>query len=262
MLSIALAFSLSACGIKAPPEPPPPPQVSIKRIGDFIYIKPVGNEKLKIKGFVYQDGIFIKKDKSSTCFNVKGENSSYIYCVPPAIEKKPIILKAYRNFNIYLDLEGFKHYKLYRHPVNKPFDPFERGILVGKRAVLAPDFSAFCYSITGISKNVESVPNEVCFKKQTPPAPATPKNINFLVYKDKIYVYWEPNEDSGYTVGYLVYKNGKLITKKPISSNVFIAKVPKGFTVFDVKAVSRYGNESKPAELQITLKALKQALGL
>ncbi len=261
MLSIAMAFSLSACGIKAPPKPPAPPQVLVKRIGEYIYIKPVGNEKLKVKGFTYENGIFLKKDKSSACFEIKGKESSSLYCVPPAIEKRPLIVKAYRKFRIHIILKGFKRYRLYKHPIDKPFNPFQESITTGNNAILPPDFSSFCYAITGIEDGIESSPTEVCFKKQTPPIPQTPKNLNFMIYNGKIYIYWEPNEDNGYTIGYLVYKNDKLLTKKPIHSNVFVDKLPKGFTVFKVEAVGEYGTKSKPAELQITLKALKQALG-
>jgi hypothetical protein len=262
MLGIVVAFSLSACGIKAPPKPPAPPQVLVKRIGNYIYIKPVGNEKLKVKGFSYENGIFFKKDKSSACFEIKVAESSSLYCVPPAIEKRPIVLKAYRKFRIHLELSGFKRFRLYKHIPGKPFNPFQESVVVGKKAVLPPDFSAFCYAITGLENGIESLPEEVCFRQQKPPTPKTPQNVNFMVYKDKIYIYWEPNEDSGYTIGYLVYKNGKLLTKKPIHSNVFVDKLPKGFTVYDIQAVGEYNTKSKPAELQITLKALKQALGL
>ena len=262
MLGIALALSLSACGIKAPPKPPEPPKVLVKRIGDYVYIKPLDNEVFKVKGFEKSGNIFYKRDKSSFCFDVEGKDASSLYCVPPAIEKRPVVLKAYRKFRIHLSLRGFKRFRLYKHPAGRPFDPFEGSMVVGKNAVLPPDFSSFCYAITGIENGIESFPVEVCFKKQTPPVPQTPKNVNFTVYHDKIYIYWEPNEDEGYTIGYLVYKNGKLLTKKPIRSNVFEDTLPKGFTVYKIEAVGEYGTKSKPAEIQITLKALKQALGL
>ncbi len=261
MLSIAMAFSLSACGIKAPPKPPEPPKVLVKRIGDYVYIKPYQNEVLKVKGFYKEGNIFFKKDKSSFCFEIEGKDASSLYCVPPAIEKRPIVVKAYRKFKIYLSLKGFKRFRLYKHPIDKPFNPFEESITVGGKAILPPDFSSFCYTITGLQNGVESYPRDICFKKQTPPIPKTPQNANFTVYNNKIYLYWEPNEDSGYTIGYLVYKNGELLTKRPIRSNVFVDRLPKGFTVYKIEAISEYGTKSKPAEIQITLKALKQALG-
>lgn len=258
-----MAFSLSACGIKGPPVPPPPPNISIKRIGDFIYIKPNLNQKLKAKGFRYKNGLYVRQDKSSLCFDVKDyyTNTSSVYCVPPAIEKTPIILEAYRKFNIYIHLKGFKNYMIYKHKPNKGFNPFD-GKMVKSVVVLPPDFSAVCYDITGVFNSVESPPKEVCFKKENPPAPKTPQNLNFSVYKDKLYLYWEPNQDNGYTKGYLIYKNGKLLTKHPITQNVFVDKIPKSFTIYEVRAVSIFGNKSKPAELPITLKALKQMLRL
>lgn len=259
-----MAFGLSACGIKGPPVPPPPPDIALKRIGEYIYIKPNKNQKIKISGFKYVDGIFVKKDKASSCFEVKDSstNTSAEYCVPPAIEKKPIIVKAYRRFRIHIFLTGYNTYRLYKHKLNEGFNPFGKAITIHNEAILPPDFSAFCYSITGIYYSSESSPSTVCFKRQTPPIPQTPQNANFSIYKNKIYIYWEPNQDDNYTIGYLVYKNDKLLTKHPIRSNVFVDNLPKGFTVYKIEAVGMYNTKSKPAKVYITLKALKQMLGL
>jgi len=88
----------------------------VKRIGNYIYIKPVGNEKLKVKGFSYENGYFFtKKTNLQLAFEIKGTESSSLYCVPPAIEKRPIVLKAYRKFRIHLELSGFKRFRLYKH---------------------------------------------------------------------------------------------------------------------------------------------------
>ncbi len=258
-----MAFSLSACGIKGPPVPPPPPDISLKRIGDYIYIKPNVHQKLEIKGFIYQNGLYVRKDKSSLCFNVKDRftRTSGFYCIPPAIEKTPTVVKYYRKFHIHLYLKGFETYRIYKHKIDHGFDPFD-GELIKSIATLPPDFSSFCYSITGVFDSVESAPKEVCFQKQIPPLPKTPQNLNFSIYKNKLYLYWEPNQDNGYTKGYVVYKNGILITKHPIKANVFVDRLPKGFTVYKVQAVSVFNSKSQPAEISITLKALKQMLGL
>lgn len=185
-----------------------------EKISNYVCIKPEKNYPVlttKLNLFLKEDGILLNWKKMYEQVNIyRNENSNLI---------PPIPYKIVKNSSEFLD----------------------KNLELNKK---------YCYYIT-ISKNgVESSSSKIVCKKYVdkfPPLPPTDGNI--LKENGKIVIVWEesPSKD---VIGYLIYKNGKIVSEIPIKSYYFIDRSYKSGDYYEIVAVDKAGNRSKPLKIK------------
>jgi hypothetical protein len=127
-----------------------------------------------------------------------------------------------------------------------------------KKAVKEKDFidtnveldKRYCYYYTALIDDVESEKSDtVCqtFKDIFPPLP--PENGKLIVDKNEAIIIFEPSKSKD-VVGYIFYKNSKIINNTPIKTYYFIDNDYKPGDVYYVEAVDKAGNKSQKLEIR------------
>ncbi len=275
--------SLNIAGIKS---------INIKQMGDYLVIywnyKKVyqdgsrldekvnfylisKDEESKInpykKGDLYWIIEPIKDFEAKACYKIKirtaksfKEKTSNYACFEP-VKNYPLLtsrLKVELKENgIYLNWEKeYPQVNIYRdkNPILIPPIPYK--VIKNSSDYFDLDVKLreqYCYFITVSENNIESNASKIICKKfidEFPPEP--PKNANILIENKKILIVWDesPSKD---VIGYIIYKNGKPITEIPIKSYYFIDNQFKNGDIYEIIAIDKAGNRSKPLTVKLSL---------
>ncbi len=242
-----LFLSLISCGVKTEPKPLPEPEFQVKRIGEFIYV--IGNN-LEISGFKKGDGFWFTRKKDAFCFyvkKVKGKGKKA--CVVEAIEYFPNIRtkELKESIKIFSEEEGtFRVYRVNRTiPLPFPVKEFTHETTVKKT------YSKYRVAVTKVLReNVESYPIYIEIPPKPKPVPEPPYDVGYFRLNKKIVIYWFHNDFENLE-GFNVYKNGEKVNKVPIKKNTFVDNYPEESTVYEIKAVNKFGLESKGILIKI-----------
>jgi len=213
-----LIFAIfSGCGIKKDPVPLPKPAFEVRRIGEKVYLIP-GKEVFKAEGFLRRGKYFLRIDSKAFCFRVHhrlGRSASA--CVEEALRERPLLSQELTEDSVILNLQGFERYRIYRvtGEGNLILEDFKE--VRGNRAVMKREFKDYQVAVTGVRGSLESEP---------------------LLVK-------VPYEE----VSFEVYRNGKLLTAKPIMATVFIEKKPDEPAVYEIVAINKFGQRSVSARV-------------
>jgi hypothetical protein len=108
----------------------------------------------------------------------------------------------------------------------------------------------YCYYYTALIDDVESEKSDtVCqtFKDIFPPLP--PENGKLIVDKNEATMIFEPSKSKD-VVGYIFYKNSKIINNTPIKTYYFIDNDYKPGDVYYVEVIDKAGNKSQKLEIK------------
>ncbi len=235
---------ICACGIKKEPKPPPLPEFEVKRIGSLVFLIPSVPD-VEAEGFVKGDGFLVRKEPSRFCFRVgvKGGRET-LRCVEGAKDKRPSAEVKLEEDHVILFLREEGIYRLYPYEgrlIPKPIMEVRGRVLNVRR-----EYEKKVYALTQVIDNVESQPLLVEVPPIESEAPPPPKRLSFLVRGNRLYLYWSASDEA---TGFLVFRNGRLLTERPVVGNVFIDDVPAEVTVYEVVAVNRWGRKSKPVRV-------------
>ncbi len=109
----------------------------------------------------------------------------------------------------------------------------------------------YCYYITLKEDTVESNPsNKVCvfYEDRFPPKPI--RNPEIINFGGSLFIIWDDSPSSD-VVGYILKKNGILLTPEPVYTYFFTLKDWKKGDIIEIYAVDKAGNKSSPAYLKI-----------
>jgi len=231
----------TSCGVKRDPQPLPLPEFDLLRIGSRIYVVPRKGEILP-EGFERRDSFFIRQEAGRVCFTVRRlEGGKVLSCVQEAVREKPKLEVRVESERVLVLSKGrFRVYPYRGELVPRPLKEFTDSL------VLERGFEEKVYAVTQITGSVESPPVLIRVPPKEPPTPPPPKDLSFAVRGGKIYIYWR---SEGEVEGFLVYRNGRLLTQKPVKSHVFAENLPAGEAVYEVVSVNRFGRKSKPATI-------------
>ncbi|MDQ7038468.1 MAG: hypothetical protein Q9N26_04640 [Aquificota bacterium] len=231
---------LESCGVKKPPKPPPYPEFQVKRIGDLVYVIPKGREVV-VKGFVKGEGFWYRKEEGRFCFKVSHRRGrSVLSCVEGKVTGKPEVEVRVLEDRVVIRARGFEGYRVY--PVMDELIPIEVARFRNE-TTLRREHTLRRYGITGVVRGAETEPVIVEVPPLEPPVPDPPEDLSYTVRGNRIVIFWRWEEG----VSYLVYRGDKLLTEKPIKTNVFVDDLPPRVTVYRVVAVNRFGKRSRPA---------------
>ncbi len=248
-----LFLSLLSCGIKSKPKPLPEPKFQIKRIGEFVYV--IGNN-LEVPGFKKVDGFWFTQKEEAFCFDVKRiKGKSKRVCVPKAVKQYPqISVKELKGaVKLISKEEGiFRIYKIKNtFPVPFPIKEFNKETFIPKT------YSKYRIAVTKtLKENVESAPIFIDIPPKPKPIPDPPYDVGYFILDGKVVIYWfhKKFED---LQGFNIYKNGKKINKKPLKVNTFVDTYPQQTTIYEIRAVNKFGLESKGVSIKIKPHATK-----
>ncbi len=225
-------------------------------------------EKSKISPYSKEDLYWIiepiKNFENKICYKVelktektlKEKTSNYI-CIKP-VKNYPLLTTRFdiklKEDGIYLSWEKkYPKVNIYRDENSTIIPPIPYKIVQNKSDFLDKEVELkkeYCYFITISQDNVESNASKILCQKfidNFPPLP--PKEGNILKEKGKIVIVWEesPSKD---VIGYLIYKNGKPITEIPIKTYYFIDNQYKNGDTYEIVAIDKAGNRSKPLKIK------------
>ena len=239
-----ITLELFSCGIKRDPKPPPLPDFDLYRIGSYIYLVPRSGE-ITPEGFRRKDFYFVREESGRVCFTVRQRGGKEVLrCVGEAVKLKPgVEVRIEPERVLILGRQGgrFRLYPYRGELIPKPVAEF------GERTELKRDFRERVYALTEVIGSVESEPLLIRVPPLEPPAPPKPEHLRITVRDGKLYLYWWVE---GEVEGFLVFRNGQLLTGEPIRSNVFIDDLPEGEVVYRVISVNRFGKRSQPAVIR------------
>lgn len=241
LLNLCLIYT---CGIKKDPKPLPLPEFDLRRIGTYVYLIP--KEKgVRAEGFYRQGNFMYRVEEKNFCFRVWKENGrERNVCVEEAYTYRPKAELLLEEDRLILRFRRSGRYRIYPYTdrlVPKPIKEFE-----GSEVFLPREYSTRRYAITEVKGPVESEPLVVEVPPKIPPKSQKPKEVSYVKRGGKIYIYWSMQEN---VEGYLVYRNGKLLTPKPIIQNIFVDEEPKKLTRYEIISVNKFGVKSEPAIL-------------
>lgn len=206
-----------------------------------MYVVPKNND-ISVEGFFRKKGFFLKKEEKAFCFKVKHLKGKKLnVCVPNAYSGKPNVKVEITPEKVILHLEKGKTYRLYPYKegiVPYPLGEFQKTVIIGR------DFKEKIYALTEVFEDFESQPFVIRIPPKEAPVPPKPQDLSYVVRGGKIYLYWRAKEEAE---GFLVYRNGKLLTEKPIRGNVFVEDLPTEEALYEVISVNRFGKKSSPA---------------
>jgi hypothetical protein len=145
------------------------------------------------------------------------------------------------TFNIYKVKDESDFYLIPYKKVIKEKEFIDTNVELDKR---------YCYYYTALIDDVESEKSDtVCqtFKDIFPPLP--PENGKLIVDKNEATIIFEPSKSKD-VVGYIFYKNSKIINNTPIKTYYFIDNDYKPGDVYYVEAVDKAGNKSQKLEIK------------
>lgn len=243
---ILLNFILiSSCGIKREPEPLPEPEFRVLRIGTLVYLIP-SNKDVVPESFTGRGWYYVKDKPERFCFRVKHlRGKEALVCVPEAYTGKPsaevILLKD--SLKLLFKREGV--YRVY--PYREGLIPKVLKELRGREVLLERKHTPYMVAITELVGDRESEPLILEVPPRKPPEPPPPEGLRYVVREDRLILYWWSGSED--VSGFLVYRNGKLLTEKPIIQNVYEDRLPKGKTIYEVRSVNKFGVKSEPARI-------------
>jgi len=289
-LLLILLLTTFSCGVKGNPKPPPsitPKSVenlTIKQYnGKFlIYFNynPLYTDdrpmKENFKFIIYKNSkkfdtslfkgdtaywFFDSVESKETCYQVqvktkhkKSPLSKPVCMVGKAInieKPKPLLISIVEDglkltipengtFNIYKVKDESDFYPI-PYKVVKEKEFIDTNVELDKR---------YCYYYTALIDDVESEKSDtVCqtFKDIFPPLP--PENGKLIIDKNEATLIFEPSKSKD-VVGYIFYKNSKIINNTPIKTYYFIDNDYKPGDVYYVEAVDKAGNKSQKLEIK------------
>jgi len=233
-----------ACGIKKDPKPLPLPEFDLRRIGTYVYLIP--KEKgIHAEGFYKEKDYMYRVEEENFCFRVwKEKGRERNVCVEKAYIYRPEAELIFEEDRLIVRLSRSGKYRAYPYTdrlIPKLIKEFE-----GSEVSLPREYSAKRYAITEVKGSVESKPLVVEVPPKIPPKPPKPEEVSYVKRGGKIYIFWSMQEN---VKGYLVYRNGKLLTPEPIIQNVFVDKEPKKLMRYEIVSVNKFGVKSEPAVL-------------
>ncbi|WP_461829118.1 rhamnogalacturonan endolyase family protein [Aquifex sp.] len=238
---LLLLLSLTSCGIKSEPKPLPEPEFRVKRVGEFVYV--IGSD-LEVPGFQKVNGFWVVHKKESFCFHVKRvKGKEKKVCVSEAVKIFPNIkVQEHKDVVRIIPQEG-ETFRLYRVkgdiPIPPPLKEFTYEISVNKT------YSKYRVAVTKVLKeNLESYPTYVEIPPKPKPVPEPPYDAGYFRLDKKIVIYWFHNDFENLK-GFNVYKNGEKVNDEPLKKNTFVDNYPEESTVYEIRAVNRFGVESK-----------------
>ncbi|WP_157560584.1 hypothetical protein [Hydrogenivirga sp. 128-5-R1-1] len=242
-LLLNLLFFLS-CGIKGDVKPLPEPEYKLSRIGNKVYLIPK-NEKIVPEGFLKRKGFYVREEPGRFCFSVKHlEGKEELACVGGSPHKRPRLKLEVREEYVRVLFEEGGTYRVYPYEEELLPEPVKE--VKGDSLSLERRLNPYRVAITMVVGGVESEPVVVEVPPRKPPKPPKPEHLRLVVKGDKLYLYWWTEEEK---VGFLVFRNGKLLTRRPLRNNVFVDRVPEGEAVYEVRSVNEFGVESEPARI-------------
>ncbi|MEN3027672.1 MAG: hypothetical protein ABDH29_00235 [Aquificaceae bacterium] len=238
----SLFLFLSGCGIKASPEVLKPPEVEIRRIGDWVYVRSLSGE-IRLKDFEKVGSYWRKERREAFCFHVERVGGkSGRFCLGPAMEKKASLQILEENGSVKVTASGFEAYRLY--PVKEGLIQLEEGKSFGGVLSLERDYRERCYLLTGLEGSAESPPVGFCVKPKEPPPVEEVEKLEIREGKEKLYLVWSYPKDYR---EFVLYSEEKEIGRTVGFS--FEVPKPEGRRTFRVKVISPLGFESKGLEI-------------
>jgi hypothetical protein len=274
------------CGVKGSPKPPNEKESinflieDVKQQGNLVVFYWKTNKKLNIQNtkvilndkilntsiyhldnFYWIDYKFTDFNKEY-CFFVKTTIANDVYnsqirCIKPQKytiihDKVKLILKndgillkwneKYQNVNIYRGNSYIEILPIPYKQIKNENNYFDKDVSLNK---------VYCYYITTTINNIET--NRIyseCIKFEDIYPPHPPSNLTYLIKDNNLTIIWEPPSDND-VIGYLIYKNGKLLTNFLIKGYYFIDNHFKKGDVYAIYSVDKASNKSKPAYLKV-----------
>lgn len=124
-----------------------------------------------------------------------------------------------------------------------PYETSKSGMSIDKNVELNKKY-CYYYTLT-VDKSVETEKSStVCetFNDIFPPLP--PERGKIIIYDNEATIIWEESKSND-VIGYLIYKNDKLLNPVPIKTYYFIDKNYKPSDVYKIIAVDKASNKSK-----------------
>lgn len=246
ILSVILKTSLIfSCGVKGPPKPIPPPEYELRRIGTKVFLIPK-TQGLRAEGFVSEGDLLVREDPSRFCFTVYSPGTRRVMaCVEEAKGVEPNFRLELREDRVEVLLDEEGRYRVYPY-IGGRLHPKVLKEVEGRKIELERGREEKVFAITKVLGKVESEPVLVRVPTLEPPRPKPPREVRYLVKGGRIYLYWWSEEDEA---GFLVYRNGKLLTPRPIKRNYFVDDLPVEGAVYEIVSVNEAGGRSEPARI-------------
>ena len=244
---LLLFLYLISCGIKSKPKPLPEPQFQVKRIGKFVYV--IG-ENLEVPGFQKGNGFWFLQKGEAFCFEVKRiKGKSKKVCVAEAVKYRPKLKVQNLKESVKLISEEQGTFRVYRvindMPIPIPIKEFQEEIFLEK------DYSKYRVAVTKVLKGyVESEPFFVDVPPKPKPVPEPPYDVGYFKLDKKIVIYWFHNDFEDLE-GFNIYKNGNKINTKPIKKSTFVDDYPDESTLYEIRAVNKFGIESRGVAISV-----------
>ncbi|MDW8032177.1 MAG: hypothetical protein RMH93_01350 [Aquificaceae bacterium] len=237
-----LLLLLTGCGIKANPEVLKPPEVEIRRIGDWVYVRSLSGE-IRLKDFERAGSYWRRERREAFCFYVERVGGkSERFCVGPAVERKPALHILEESNSVRVTASGFEAYRVY--PLKEGLMQLEEGKSFGGVFNLERDYRERCYLLTALEGRVESPPVSFCVKPKEPPPIEEVEKLEIREGKEKLYLVWSYQKDYK---EFVLYMEGRELGRTVGFS--FEVPKPKGRATFSVKVISPLGFESKGLEV-------------
>ncbi len=220
--------------------------IPIKSIKNLYWIERKINDFSK--EYCYR--IFITTERGNTAV-------SKYYCILP----NKNFPKEKPEFSIKLDNNGFllifnKNYEqivIYRGKSKKNIPPIGKTVVSG-RYYLDTDVkigNGYCYYATLKENKIEGDPsNTVCSINRDIFPPEPPKRFEYFIYRGKLFLIWTESSSKDVT-GYLIERDGKVLTKDIINTYYYIINSWKKGDIFKIYSVDRGGNRSPPVYLRV-----------
>ncbi len=235
-----------SCGIKKEPSPPPVPKFKIHRIGSHVYVIPLSKE-IVLEGFRSVDGYYIKETPSRFCFIVKHiRGRELLQCVEEARSQKISSRILIKEDEVILKFDEEGTYRVY--PYKKMLVPKILKEVRGNVIRFKREYKEKIFAITKVINSVESEPLIVKVPPRALPRPPKPEKVSYAVRENNLFIYWWLDNDED-VVGFLIYRDGELLTEKAQGSNVYVDRLPRKKTVYEIFSVNRFGIKSEPAVL-------------
>ena len=219
------------------------------------------NRKVERYGKIYWTYYRIKSFDREYCFKIRVFNgkkyskfSRYVCKYPEKIFPDRIYDLKIQMKEGSLTLTWFSEenrFKIYRSN-SEIIPPVEYAELKNKNSFTDTKLiygKKYCYYVTAYNGKVEGNPSEtVCmlYRDIFPPDP--PKNPEIIKKGEDYIIIWTESSSKD-VAGYLIYKHGKPLLKTPVKTYFFIDKSFKKGDKYEIIAVDKAGNRSKPVYL-------------